>query len=247
MPQPIDVWFWPTPNGVKVTIALEEMDLPYMIRPLNIGRGDQFKPEFQAINPNGRMPAIVDPEPIGGGGPLSLFESGAILQYLARKSGRFGGEGERGRVKVEQWLMWQMGGFGPMLGQAHHFRGYAPAFTADQRHLAYGANRYTNEAHRLYGVLDRALGEAEYVAGEYSIADMAIWPWAQYGDRQGVDRAEFPNVFRWFEAVKARPSVQAGARVGENLRQTNLATAGAAADAQRSVLFGQRARLKPAG
>lgn len=236
----IQLFFWPTPNGHKVTIALEEMGLPYEIRPVNIGTGEQFEPDFLRISPNNRMPAITDPEPAGGGEPVSVFESGAILQYLARKSGRFGGEGVRAQAEVEQWLMWQMGGFGPMLGQAHHFRLYAPSMIGDQRMLAYGVNRYTDEAHRLYGVLDRRLADREFVAGDYSIADMAIWPWAVPHRMQGVDLAEFPHVKRWFDAVAARPAVEKGRRVGDDLRQRSLASPDA--DKQRNVLFGQRAR-----
>lgn len=172
MSQPIDVFYWPTPNGWKVTIALEEMGLPYVIRPVNIGTGEQFKPEFLAISPNNRMPAITDQQgPCGQ--PISVFESGAILQYLARKTGKFYGANAREQAEVEQWLFWQMGGLGPMAGQAHHFRSYAKKIEPDETKLEYGANRYTNEVNRLYGVLDRRLADREYLAGAYSIADMA--------------------------------------------------------------------------
>src|SRR5215469_1075284 len=167
MPAPIEIYYWPTPNGHKVTIACEEMGLPFEIKPVNIGRGDQFTPEFLAISPNNRMPAIIDPEGPGGQ-PISVFESGAILQYLGRKSGRFYPTDERARVEVEQWLFWQMGGLGPMAGQTHHFRHYAPTMLADQRQLAYGAARYTNETNRLYGVLEHRLADRLFVAGDYS-------------------------------------------------------------------------------
>ena len=242
MPQPIEVHYWPTPNGHKVTIALEEMGLPYEIRPVNIGKGDQFKPEFLAISPNNRMPAIVDadgPE----GQPISVFESGAILQYLARKTGRFGGEGERGRVAVEEWLFWQMGGLGPMSGQANHFRNYAPAMLADQRQLAYGAIRYTNEAHRLYGVLDKRLDGRDFVAGDYSIADMASWPWIGAWKNMGIVLDEFPKVKAWYARIEQRPAVvRAMARAEEIRRGPGLQASGKEAEEARSVLFGQRAR-----
>jgi glutathione S-transferase/GST-like protein len=237
---PIEVWYWPTPNGFKITIALEEMGLPYEIRPVNIGKGEQFSPEFLAISPNGRMPAVIDPDGPGGQ-PIAVFESGAILQYLGRKSGLFYPTDERARTEVEQWLFWQVGGLGPMAGQTHHFRQYAPHLTADQRHLAYGANRYTNEVHRLYGVLDARLKERDFVAGDYSIADMAIWPWVTPFRAQGQDLNEFPALKAWYERVGARPAVQVGAAVGKELR-SNLAQAGKEADAARAVLFGQRAR-----
>ena len=242
MSQPIELFFWPTPNGHKISIALEEMALPYTLRPVNIGTGEQFAPDFLRISPNNRMPAIVDPEPVDGGEPISVFESGAILIYLANKVARFNGETTRAKVEVAQWLMWQMGGFGPMLGQAHHFRQYASSMTPDQRQLAYGVARYTNEAHRLYGVLERRLADREYVAGDYSIADMAIWPWAVPHRMQGVDLAEFPNVKAWFDRVAARPAVERGRVVGLELRNTALTQSGKDADAARSVLFGQRAR-----
>src|SRR6187402_3317706 len=196
MAQPIDVHYWPTPNGHKITITQEEMGLPYEIRPLNIGRGDQFKPEFLAISPNNRMPAIVDPDGPGGQ-PISVFESGAILQYLGRKYGKFYPAGERERVEVEQWLFWQVGGLGPMAGQAHHFRQYAP------EKIAYAIDRYTNECNRLYGVLDRRLADRDFLAGDYSIADMAAYPWVRPYKNQGQDLEDFPNLKRWFEAISA--------------------------------------------
>jgi glutathione S-transferase/GST-like protein len=239
MTRPIQLWYWPTPNGWKISIALEEMGLPYEMRPVNIGAGEQFAPDFQAISPNGRMPAIVDPEGPDGA-PLSIFESGAILQYLGLKSGRYYPQEPRRRAEVDQWLFWQVGGLGPMAGQTHHFRQYAPALTLDQRHLAYGVRRYTDEAHRLYGVLDRRLGDRDFVAGDYSIADMAIWPWILPG-LQGQDLAEFPHLKAWRERVGARPAVRAGRALGDDLRR-NLAAAGKEAEQARKVLFGHRGR-----
>ncbi|WP_226633979.1 glutathione S-transferase N-terminal domain-containing protein [Brevundimonas poindexterae] len=239
MTQPIELWYWPTPNGWKVSIALEEMGLPYELKPVNIGRGEQFEPAFQAISPNGRMPAIVDPDGPDGQ-PLSIFESGAILQYLALKSGQFYPEDVRKRVEVDQWLFWQVGGLGPMAGQTHHFRQYAPAMIKDQRQIAYGVRRYTDETHRLYGVLDRRLADREFVAGDYSIADMAIWPWI-LPTHQGQDLAEFPNLAAWLDRVGARPAVKAGRAVGDELRG-NLGAAGKDAEDARKLLFGQRAR-----
>lgn len=229
--QPIDLYYWPTPNGWKITIMLEECGLPYTVHPVNIGKGDQFKPEFLAISPNNRMPAIVDPEGPDGK-PISVFESGAILQYLGRKTGKFYPTDERKRVEVDQWLFWQMGGFGPMLGQTHHFRIYAP------EKVQYAIDRYTNEANRLYGVLNKRLSDREYVAGEYSIADMAIVGWAKLWERQGQTIEDFPHVKRWLETMLARPAVERGLKVSSEIRQNN--------DMQdpnvQAVLFGQRAR-----
>ncbi len=186
MPAPIDLYYWPTPNGWKITIALEEMGLPYTVHLVDIGKGDQFEPDFLKIAPNNRMPAIIDPDGPDGA-PISIFESGAILQYLARKTGQFGGPTERDRIAVDQWLMWQMGGVGPMAGQAHHFLKYAPSMEPPHD-LPYAKDRYRNEVGRLYGVLDRQLAENEFVAGDfYSIADMAIWPWAQHVEGPGAD------------------------------------------------------------
>lgn len=241
MAEPIQVHFWPTPNGYKITIALEEMGLPYEIVPVNIGAGEQFKPDFLAISPNNRMPAIVDPDGPGGG-PVSVFESGAILQYLARKTGQFYGGDERGRIEVEEWLFWQMAGLGPMAGQTHHFRQYAPAMIADQRQVAYGAIRYTNETHRLYGVLDKRLEGREFVAGDYSIADMAIWPWTTPWRMQGIVMEEFPRLKAWYDRIAARPAVRRSAEKGKGITSRNLGDSTADADAARKVLFGQRAR-----
>lgn len=203
---PIDLYYWPTPNGWKISAALEDMGLPYAVHAVDIGAGDQFTSEFLAIAPNNKMPAIVDYDGPGGA-PISVFESGAILQYLGRKTGLFYPTGERERVDVEQWLMWQMGGFGPMLGQNHHFSHYAP------EQIPYAINRYVKETTRLYGVLDRRLAHSEYVAGAYSIADMAIAPWAKLWERQGQDIAAFPHVGRWLEQVLARPAFVRGLAV----------------------------------
>lgn len=239
MSRPIELWYWPTPNGWKVSIALEEMSLPYELKPVNIGAGEQFSREFQAISPNGRMPAIVDPDGPDGR-PLSIFETGAILQYLGAKSGRFYPADARGKAEVDQWLFWQVGGLGPMAGQTHHFRQYAPAMIRDQRQIAYGVRRYTDETHRLYGVLDRRLADREFIAGEYSIADMAAWPWI-LPEAQGQDLSDFPNLKRWMEAVGARPAVQKGRALGAELR-ADLAASGKDAEAARRMLFGQRGR-----
>ncbi|SEA80142.1 glutathione S-transferase N-terminal domain-containing protein [Rubrimonas cliftonensis] len=230
MQAPIALHYWPTPNGWKISIALEEMGLPYETHFVNIGAGEQFEPEFLRIAPNNRMPAIVDPEGPDGA-PISIFESGAILQYLARKTGTFCGATERERIEVDQWLMWQMGGVGPMAGQAHHFLTYAP------EKIPYAMDRYRNEVNRLYGVLDRRLADRDFVAGAYSIADMAIWPWAQGWERQEQDIAAFPNMKAWLDRMWARPAVQKGKALGAE-RRMNLADDKAA----QSVLFGQKAR-----
>ena len=217
MNAPIDLYYWPTPNGWKVSIALEEMGLPYALHLINIGAGDQFAPDFLKIAPNNRMPAITDPEGPDGK-PISIFESGAILQYLARKTGRFYGETERDRVAVDQWLMWQMGGVGPMAGQAHHFLKYAPALTPPQD-LPYAKDRYRAEVARLYGVLDRQLAANRYVAGNfYSIADMAIWGWASLWEGQEQTLEDKPAMKRWLDEVGARPAVQRGRAVAADQR-----------------------------
>jgi len=209
MPNPIDLFFWPTPNGWKISIALEEMDLPYTLHLVDIGAGDQFKPEFLKISPNNRMPAIIDPDGPDGA-PISIFESGAILQYLARKTGLFYGASQRDRIKVDEWLMWQMGGLGPMAGQAHHFLKYAPALTPPND-LPYAKDRYRNETARLYGVLDRQLAGHEFVAGDfYSIADMSIWGWASLWEGQQQTLEDKPHMARWLATMGARPGVQRG-------------------------------------
>lgn len=230
MPAPIELWFWPTPNGWKISVALEEMGLPYEVRYVDIGKGEQFEPGFLSISPNNRMPAIVDPEGPDGA-PISLFESGAILQYLARKTGLFHGHTAREQAEIECWLMWQMGGLGPMAGQAHHFLNYAP------EDVPYAKRRYTDEVNRLYGVLDTRLAEREFVAGPYSIADMAIWPWAQGWERQGQDIAEFPNMKAWLDRVGEREAVQRGKALGKEKRLDLSQDR----EAQK-ILFGQRRR-----
>lgn len=227
----IELYYWPTPNGWKITIMLEETGLPYEVKPVNIGRGEQFQPAFLAISPNNRMPAIVDTAPDDGSTPVSVFESGAILQYLGRKTGQFYPSAERERVEVEQWLFWQMGGLGPMAGQAHHFRQYAP------EKIDYGINRYTNEVNRLYGVMNKRLADREFLAGAYSIADMAAWPWVVPYKNQGQDLEDFPHLKRWFEAIQARPAVKKGFAIGKELRR-NLNDD----EEAKKVLFGQKAR-----
>ncbi len=220
----IDFYTWSTPNGRKVSIMLEETGLPYTTHPIDISKDEQFAPDFLKIAPNNRIPAIVDND-----NGLSLFESGAILQYLAQKTGQFWPAEGEAHWRVTEWLMWQMGGLGPMLGQVHHFvkfnKGKAP----------YAEERYAKEAKRLYGVLDRRLAEVEYVAGDYSIADMAIMPWARSPERQGIDLAEFPHLSRWREGLLARPAVAKAIAIGEEKR-SNLKDD---AEAQK-VLFGQR-------
>jgi glutathione S-transferase/GST-like protein len=240
MAKPIELYYWPTPNGWKISIALEELGLPYEVKPVNIGKGDQFKPAFLAISPNNRMPAIIDPDGPGGQ-PISVFESGAILQYLGRKTGRFYPADERARVEIEQWLFWQVGGLGPMGGQANHFRNYAPTIVADSRYTAYGAVRYTDEVDRLFGVMERRLSDRDFLAGDYSIADMAAFPWAIRYPIQGVQVDRFPRVRAWFDRMNARPAVQAGIKVGESLRVVSASDLGKEADKERQVLFGQRA------
>ena len=229
--EPIDLYYWPTPNGWKISIMLEECGLPYAVHSVNIGKGDQFKPEFLAISPNNKMPAIVDPNGPDGR-PISVFESGAILQYLGRKTGRFYPADERSRVEVDQWLFWQMAGLGPMAGQTQHFRIYAP------EKITYAIDRYTNETNRLYGVLDKRLADREFLAGEYSIADMAAFPWAKLWERQGQDISGFKNMERWLQANAARPAVQRGLAVNAEDRASNNIND----PAVRAVLFGQRAR-----
>ena len=205
----IDLYTWTTPNGRKVSIMLEELGLPYQVFPINITKDEQYAPDFLAISPNNKIPAIVDHEGPGGA-PISLFETGAILVYLAEKQGKFLPEDPRARAEVMVWLMWQMGGFGPMLGQAHHFRRFA------KEQLPYAIDRYTNETRRLYGVLDKRLEGRDWMAADaYTIADMATFPWAARHEWQGVDLAEFPNVKRWYDAMAARPAVDAGMNVPE--------------------------------
>jgi len=222
----IEVYSWPTPNGHKVHILLEEVGLPYHVTPIDIGAGDQFTPEFLAISPNNKIPAIVDPEGPDGK-PISIFESGAILLYLADKTGRLLATEPRARWRTIEWLMFQMGGVGPMLGQTHHFRVYAP------EQIRYAVERYTNEAGRLYAVLDRRLGGHEYLAGDYSIADIATFPWLRGYERQGQRLEDFPNLQRWFAAIAARPAVQRGLEVLADQRSK-----GPISEAARANLFG---------
>jgi GSH-dependent disulfide-bond oxidoreductase len=196
----IDLYYWTTPNGHKITLFLEEVGIPYTIHPVNLSRGDQFKPEFLAISPNNRIPAIVDNDPGDGGVPVSVFESGAILVYLAEKTGRFLAPDLRGRMAALEWLFWQVGGLGPMAGQNHHFKQYA------REKLAYAIERYVNETNRLYGVLNKRLADRAFVAGDYSIADMAAYPWIVPHEAQGQKLDDFLHLKRWFEAIKARPA-----------------------------------------
>jgi GST-like protein len=228
----IDLYYWTTPNGHKVTIFLEETGLPYKVFPINIGAGDQFKPEFLAIAPNNRIPAIIDHEPTDGGAPISVFESGAILLYLAEKTGQFIPPDIRGRVDVLQWLFWQMGGLGPMAGQNHHFSQYAP------EKLPYAIDRYVKETNRLYGVLNKRLADRPFLAGEYSIADMAAYPWVVPYERQGQKLEDFPHLQRWFENIKARPAT---VRAYELAKAIN--TKPTMDEDAKKILFGQTAAV----
>jgi GST-like protein len=229
--KPIDLYYWPTPNGWKITIMLEECGLPYKVVPVNISRGDQFKPEFLAIAPNNRMPAIVDHDGPGSR-PISIFESGAILQYLGRKTGKLYPKDERGRVEVEQWLFWQMANQGPKAGEANHFRNYAA------EKLPYAIDRFADEMHRIYGVMNGRLGTREFLAGRYSIADIACVGWASRAERFGQSLGDFPNVRRWLETMLARPAVQRGLAVKvEAAFHVDVKD-----PAVRAVLFNQRAR-----
>ncbi len=222
----IELHSWPTPNGHKITLALEEMGLPYRFVPVDIGRREQFAPAFLAFSPNNRIPAIIDHDPSDGSGPITVFESGAILLYLAEKTGTFLPADLRGRVRVTEWLAWQVGGLGPMAGQCHHFRQYAP------EQVPYAIERYTREVARLYGVMDRALAERPYLAGAYSIADMAAWPWVRPWSRQGVAIGDFPHVKRWLEDIAARPAAVRALAVGAELVRPVLD------DEARKSLFG---------
>jgi len=223
----IDLYYWTTPNGHKITLFLEEAGLEYRIKPVNIGKGEQFDPAFLEISPNNRIPAIVDHAPDDGGKPISVFESGAILLYLAAKTGRFLPADLRGKYRMLEWLMFQMGSVGPMLGQAHHFRLYAP------EKLTYAIDRYSNEAKRLYGVIDKRLGQSRYIAAdEYTIADIAIFPWLRSWKNQGIELDDYPSLKAWFDGIAARPAVQRGVEVLAALRKP-IRT-----DAEREVLFG---------
>lgn len=233
----IDVYYWATPNGHKVTIFLEESETPYELHSVHIGRGEQFAPTFLQHSPNNRVPAIVDHEPADGDGPLSLFESGAILLYLAEKTGQFLPDGTRGRQTALQWLFWQMAGLGPMLGQNHHFGTYAP------EKIPYAITRYQDEAKRLYNVLNRQLEGQDFIAGEYSIADMACYPWIVPHERQGQDLRDYPALKRWFESIAERPAVKRAYARGNELK-AGRATVD---DEARQYLFGQTDAQKPGG
>ena len=227
----IDLYYWPTPNGDKITIFLEEAGLDYAINPIDISAGDQFKPEFLAFSPNNRMPAIMDHSPAHGGEPIGVFESGAILVYLAEKTGRFLTAYISGRKTTLEWLFWQVGGLGPMAGQNHHFALYAP------EKLPYAIDRYVKETNRLYGVLDRRLAGRDWIAGDYSIADMASYPWVVPRKRQGQNLDEFPNLHRWFDAMRARPAVVRAYEKGAPWTNRPAVT-----EEGKKILFGQTAQ-----
>ncbi|MEH2314595.1 MAG: glutathione binding-like protein [Nostoc sp.] len=227
----IDLYYWPTPNGHKITILLEEVGLTYTINPVNIGAGEQFKPEFLKISPNNRMPAIIDHEPADGSAPISVFESGAILLYLAEKTGKLIPQDLRQRTQVLEWLFWQMAGLGPMAGQNHHFSAYAP------EKIEYAINRYVNETGRLYAVLNKQLADKEFVAGDYSIADIAAYPWIVPHERQSQNLEDFPHLKRWFETIKARPATIRAYEKAEALKTEALDP-----DKSRDMLFNQSAK-----
>ena len=227
----IELYYWTTPNGHKITMFLEEAGLAYTIHPVNIGVGEQFKPEFLKIAPNNRIPAIVDTAPADGGTAIGVFESGAILQYLAEKTGKFLPADIRGRTETMQWLFWQMGGLGPMAGQNHHFGTYAP------EKLPYAIERYVNETNRLYGVLNKRLADREFIAGDYSIADMACYPWIVPHERQGQRLEDFPHLLRWFDAIAARPATVRAYEKAKAVSQTATVN-----EDSRKILFGQTAR-----
>ena len=224
----IDLYYWTTPNGHKITIFLEETGLPYKIIPMNISKGEQFRPEFLTISPNNRIPAIVDHKPKDGGAPIPVFESGAILLYLAEKTGRFIRGDLRRKVEATQWLFWQMAGLGPMAGQNHHFSRYAP------KKIPYAIDRYVQETNRLYGVLNKRLADRQFITGDYSIADMATYPWIVPYERQGQKLEDFPHLKRWFEAIKARPAV-----VRAYAKAKDVNTEPTVTEESKQVLFGQ--------
>ena len=225
----IDLYYWTTPNGHKITLFLEETGLPYTIHPINLGKGDQFKPEFLQISPNNRIPAIVDQTPADGSAPLSLFESGAILLYLAEKTGRFLPKDLHGRAQVLEWLFWQVGGLGPMAGQNHHFNSYAEK-------IPYAIDRYIGETGRLYAVLNKQLGKREFIAGDYSIADMASYPWVVPHKTQAQNLDDFPHLKRWFETIKARPATE---RAYALTQKINPKQGAPMSEAEKKILFGQ--------
>jgi len=228
----IDLYYWTTPNGHKITMFLEETGLPYRIVPINIGKGEQFAADFLAIAPNNRIPAIVDRDPAGGGAPIPVFESGAILLYLGEKTGKLLPADVRGRTEVMQWLFWQMAGLGPMAGQNHHFSAYAP------EKIPYAIERYTKETNRLYGVLNRRLADRPFVAGEYSIADVASYPWIVPYERQGQNLADFPHLKRWFETIRDRPAT---VRAYDKAKEINTQPS-VMSEESRRILFGQTAK-----
>ena len=227
----IDLYYWTTPNGHKITLFLEEVGLPYTVIPINIGAGDQFKPEFLKIAPNNRIPAIVDHEPATGNEPIAVFESGAILLYLAEKTGKLIPTDLHGRVDVLQWLFWQMGGLGPMAGQNHHFSQYAP------EKIPYAINRYVNETGRLYAVMDKRLSDREFLAGEYSIADIASYPWIVPYEKQGQNLDHFPNLKRWFDAIQARPATIRAYEKADAFKNQAISP-----EQSRDLLFNQSAK-----
>ncbi|HLI68094.1 MAG TPA: glutathione S-transferase N-terminal domain-containing protein [Caulobacteraceae bacterium] len=241
----IDVYFWPTGNGKKVIIALEEMGLPYKITPVNIGRGDQFSADFLKIAPNNRMPAIIDNEPKGGGAPLPIFESGAIMMYLAEKSGKFWPQETHAKYEVAQWMYWQTGNQGAKLGEQGHFR--RAAMNKDNGDLTYAVKRFDNEAHRLYGVMNLGLHNKEWLAaGEYTIADMICYPWMTNSDMRGIDLGEFPNVKRWLDAVAARPAVAKAMAMGPEFREDPATITPEERERRSGLMANQRARPIPA-
>jgi GST-like protein len=236
----LELYYWPTPNGHKVTILLEEAGVPYVIKPVHIGRGDQFHPDFLRLSPNNRMPALVDTEPLGGGAPISIFESAAIMMYVAEKTGQFWPQDPRGKYAVTQWLMWQMANQGPKMGESGHFRNAAKdPKNGDQ---AYALRRFGNEVHRLFGVLNLGLHKKEWLAaGQYTIADMICYPWASFYNFIGVDIAEFPNVKRWLDSIGARPSVQKAMGLGKQFQEDPNSISQEEKDRRAKVLSNQRA------
>ena len=226
----IELYYWTTPNGHKVTIFLEEAGVPYRIHPVNIGKGDQFKPDFLALSPNNRIPAILDTAPADGGAPISVFESGAILTYLAEKTGKFLPTEVRGRFEVMEWLFWQMAGLGPMAGQNHHFSQYAP------ERIPYATERYVKETNRLYGVLNKRLADRTFIAGDYSIADMASYPWIVPHKAQGQSLDDFPHLRRWFETMRERPAVKRAYERAQQINESQLMS-----EEAKKILFGQTA------
>jgi GST-like protein len=240
--KPIEVFFWPTPNGLKISIALEEMGLPYTLTPVNIGKGDQFKPDFLKISPNNRMPAIIDPEGPDGK-PISVFESGAILQYLGRKSGKLYGPTERDRIAADEWIHWQMANLGPNSGQMNHFRNYARTLVDDPDRLEYAVTRFTNEVNRLHGVIERRVAEVDYLAGNaFSVADICSWPWMRGFAAREEWAAEFPKAKAWFDRIAERPGVKKGVEAGRTLQKPPEQMTPEEIAQRQKMLFGQTAK-----